>query len=214
MRVFQDVIMRSKSLPAKEIISNIEDFATKSPGWENLSSRSEEYASAISKRACIIHALPTETSESAAVALAETGLRTVKITNIVPETKTQLTMDEYNSIAKRFKSELIKYVHSQKKDIKVWITGETIGLNDIIRGKKTREFFQKYLNAYPKSWHPLDVRRLDTFICAMSRYACDIDLDRLGGFLISDLGWPREDVQRCCERIKIGSEVLELNRRF
>jgi hypothetical protein len=215
MKDFQDIVISSKSLSAREILNKIQDFARVTQGWADLPDKSKEYALFLSgEPACIIHALATQITESAAVALTSNSKKSVVVTNIVPETKSQLNIDEYNLIAQRFKNELFEYIRLNGNDIRIRMTTGELRLEYIIRGKKTRKLFQNYLNSYPKSWHPLDITRLDTFICSVSRYGSNVDLERLYGFLINNLGWSQEDACRCCERIKIGCQVLEANRRF
>jgi len=214
MKDFQDIVISSKSLSAREILSRIRDFARAMQGWADLPNKSKEYEAALGKPACMLHSLATEKTQSAGIALVSKNEKSVVVTNIVPENKSQLTINEYNLIAQRFKSELSEYIKLDGDNIRIAITKENIKLEDIIRGKKTRELFQIYLNAYPKSWHPLDIFRLDTFICSLSRYGGNIDIDLLYGFLIKDLSWSQEDAYRCCDRIKIGYQVLKANKKF
>jgi len=215
MKVFQDIVISSKSLSDREILNKIQDFAREVQGWADLPDKSKEYeAFLLGEPACMIHALATQNTESAGIALMSKNNKFIVVTNIVPQIKSQLTLKEYNLIAQRFKKEFSEYINLNGNNIKIKITKENLTLEDIIRGKKTRKLFQNYLNFYPKSWHPLDIGRLDTFICSVSRYGSNVDLERLYGFLINDLGWSQEDASRCCERIGIGCKVLEANKRF
>ncbi len=71
------------------------------------------------------------------------------------------------------------------------------------------------MGLFPASYHFNDIRRLDTFICAVSRYSrTPMDVDMLKGYLIGTKGWAEKDAEWCVNRIRTGLEVLETNRRF
>jgi hypothetical protein len=75
--------------------------------------------------------------------------------------------------------------------------------------------FERYLNLFPKSYHPNDIERLDIFICAVSRFCRKrIDLYRLKRYLIEDLDWDYKDAEWCFDRIETGLEILKVNKKF
>lgn len=100
-------------------------------------------------------------------------------------------------------------------------TSEQKRLKQIIKGKKTRQFFENYVNPlciwgfsprYIK--HPKDIRRLDRFICAVSRFGSKINISELERYLIEDLAWSKENAHWVRQRIEIGLEILNISKNF
>jgi hypothetical protein len=94
-------------------------------------------------------------------------------------------------------------------------------LKEIIKGQKTRHFFENYLNSlcmwgssprYIK--HPKDVRRLDRFICAVSRFGSKINISELERYLVHDLTWSIENDHWVRQRIETGLEILNISKNF
>ena len=124
-------------------------------------------------------------------------------------------MSEYNQIASEFAKDLRNYANKNALKIKVRSTKENISIKKIITGAKSRELFKRYLNAFPTSYHPLDIERLDIFTCSLARYAKKrIDLDLLRGWLVEHESWSSKDAERCTRRIEVGLAVLKANRKI
>ena len=94
-------------------------------------------------------------------------------------------------------------------------------LKEIIKGKKTRGFFEKYLTLLcmwsynpPYIKHPKDVQRLDRFICAASRFRSQINISELERYLIEDLTWSIENAKWVRQRIETGLDILNANKKF
>ncbi|MBU4000621.1 hypothetical protein KKG29_05645 [Patescibacteria group bacterium] len=173
--------------------------------------KSDQYAKDTDGRAFIIHALRSPETESAIVAIAEKTKRTLYLANIVPKKKQQLSMDEYNQIASNFFNAFRQHLKGIKSRVSIRITKENIGLEEIIPGKLTRKYFERYMSAYPLSFHPLDVERLDFFICALFRYRSRVDVTRLKRYLIEDIGWQEKDASWCTRRVETGLDILKAN---
>ena len=85
------------------------------------------------------------------------------------------------------------------------------GLKNIIKAKKCRLLFERYLDQFPTSGHPTDIRRLENFICTLSTYTrkpFNI-ISSLETWLKKEKGWEEEDIERCIQRIEIGLNILE-----
>lgn len=68
---------------------------------------------------------------------------------------------------------------------------------------------------YPQSGHPLDVRRLDSFTCAVARYSrLKVNWSDLGEFLRKEKRWQESDVEWCLSRIQTGLEIIREYKRF
>lgn len=84
-------------------------------------------------------------------------------------------------------------------------------LSDIISSKIVRKQFNVFLNNHPTSYHPLDIGRLDRFICLASSYCRKkINLDDLRSFLAAQKGWEASDIDWCIGRIESGLEIIRV----
>ncbi len=124
-------------------------------------------------------------------------------------------MPAYNAFAVRFFKDFRSFVRTNKIPISITVSKEYIGLDTIIPSPKVRKFFEKYLNVFPTSYHPSDIKRLDIFICAASRYCRrGINLYRLRSYLVEDLNWTAKDAEWCFNRIEIGLDILSVKKKF
>ncbi len=85
-------------------------------------------------------------------------------------------------------------------------------LSDIISSEIVRKQFKKvFLDNHPPSYHPLDIERLDHFICLASSYCRKkINLDDLRSFLATQKGWEESDINWYITRIKSGLEIIRV----
>lgn len=94
-------------------------------------------------------------------------------------------------------------------------TGAGLTLENIIPATRTRRLFERFLSLHPTSYHLSDVRRLDTFTCAVHRWCRGrLDCDGLQRHLIEVLHWTAEDAAWCRGGIVTGLDLLEANRDF
>ncbi len=214
MKAFREIFISVKDLSDPEVFDLFKSFCRSTEGFKLDPQRSKQYANHVDGRAVIIHALRSPANEPAIISVAERTKHTLYVSNIVPTKTGRLSMDEYNDIACSFHKALKQYLAKIKSKASVRITEDNIGLRQIIPGERTRKYFERYLSAYPLSFHPLDIERLDFFICALRRYHSKVDLVHLKHYLMDDLGWKEEDASWCIRRIEAGLDILRVNRRF
>jgi hypothetical protein len=213
MKTYIDVQIASKYEDQYDFILAMKDFGDRAIGWEFLDTQSEEYASLTGESSCVLLKVGNKHSPAVAITVKENNI--FYITNIVPKENGEMSMAEYNDVAKQFAVDVVKFAKTHKLKIEIKTTRECIGLSEIISGDKTRELFERYLNLFPGSYHPLDIERLDKFICATSRYSRrKVRLDLLRDWLIAEKKWSEEDASRCVSRIETGLSILKVNRRF
>ncbi len=214
MKAFREIIITVKGCTDNEIVELLKTFCISLNSYEFLDKESEDYSKNINGRGYSIYSLRTPDTEPAAIAIAEKTERSLYVSNIVPKEKSKLSMSEYNAIALKFYNAFKPFLRGSKSSVGLTISNEVIGLDKIIRGEKTRQYFEHYLSAYPLSFHPLDIERLDFFICALKKYHTKVNLQYLKGYLISDLSWDEKDASWCINRIEIGLDILEANMKF
>lgn len=211
--IHREVTIRWPRNDSLSIVGAIADFCNKSPDYEYLLDKSMEYARHINADACIVHA--KYAAPYPALSFATGDGANLHLTNIVPQTVSEIGIDIYNRFAVHFASCFRSFSKSFSPPIRIECTGEQLTLASVIPGKQTREFFQKYLNMYPTSHHPLDIERLDTFICAASAYCHRrIDTHRLHRYLTEVLDWTEKQASLCTNRIDTGFDILKVRKRF
>lgn len=213
MKTYIEVSIVSRYEDHDNFIGALREFATSVDDWDYLDAQSEEYASVTGEPSCAI--LHLGNAHSPAIAITNKSGNTFYVANIVPKVSGQITMHEYNQVVGDFARDLRKYAKSVGLDLVVKTTSESIGLNGIITGTKCRGLFEQYLNLYPVSYHPLDIKRLDTFICCLSRHTKNrVDLALLKGWLLQEKGWSDKDASWCVDRIDTGIAILDVNKKY
>lgn len=213
MKTYIEVSIVSCYEGQNDFTNALRAFGSDADGWAYLEEQSREYASATGERSCAI--LRLGNAHVPAVAITNKSGNTFCIANIVPKERGQMTMEEYNQVASDFAHDLRKYAKSQGLSLTVKSTSEVVALRGIISGKKCRELFERYLNLHPTSYHPLDIGRLDAFICCLSRHARKrVDLELLKGWLRQEKGWSEKDAAWCVDRIDVGLSILKVDRKY
>jgi hypothetical protein len=137
------------------------------------------------------------------------------LANIVPDQMGDIGMAEANEIALHFAHSFTQFVKNNKLKVRVVCTPEDIGVADILRDKRTRRLFDRFMAVNPRSSHPNDIHRLDLFICGLSRFHRGTFYpERLRSLLMEDFGWSYDDASRCSARVEVGLAVLDANRKF
>jgi hypothetical protein len=214
MRAFREILIRVKDLSVLEIENLFKTFCGSSNGFEFKGGKSKQYSMYINGSGYIIHSLRSATTEPAIIAIAEKAKGTLYVSNIVPVEKSELSIDEYNAVAFVFFQLFRQHLRKLLSRAEITITADDIGLDGIIPGEKTRKYFQRYLASYPLSFHPLDIERLDLFICALRKYRSKMNLGYLKRYLVDDLGWSEKDASWCISRIETGLDILRANWKF
>lgn len=214
MKAFREILIRVKDLSDSDIRELFKSFCDTSNFYEFLVKESEDYSNNINGRGYIIYSLRTTDTEPAGIAIAEKTQVSLYVSNIVPKEKSKLNMSEYNAIAFKFVNDFKSFLRQLKSLVEIKISNEIIGIDKIIPGEKTRKYFERYLSAYPLSFHPSDIQRLDFFISALKRYRSKVDLQYLKEHLINDLSWNEKDASWCINRIETGLDILEANMKF
>ena len=128
---------------------------------------------------------------------------------IIPKDAGFISPTDYNQFAKRFGAGVDDYLRKSRVPMRVLLVTESLDPKQIIGSPIARKLFNQYLRMYPRSQHPSDVRRLDTFICVASRLCRKpVSPHRLESYLPAKLQWPDEDARWCRERIQAGLEIL------
>jgi hypothetical protein len=186
-------------------------FAGVHPGYDLLPEHTDRYRTAIEADAVVLHAIHRDPFPS--INLASSDGATLYVTNIVPMTRGEMTTQEYNDFLVQFSRDLAKFFSANSAKVRLKLTSDELSLESAISGAKTRAYFAEYLANHPTSYHFFDVRRLDRFICAASRYKRGrVDPDRVFRYLTESLKWSSEDAKWCSDRIRTGLEILEANK--
>lgn len=120
----------------------------------------------------------------------------IKVGNIVPTEKTQLTLDEYNQLLLAFYNDIIKQYREQGSDIE--IDGPTDDIFDPLtviseEALKKLKAFCNLANKSTGSAHPLDEERWMEFICQTVEDGRMFDYDTLAKFLQDKSYWGEKD---------------------
>jgi hypothetical protein len=212
MQRHHEVRLTSRTLPARDILLACLRFAKAADGWEPHSSGLHEKGGGIGAHCMLVHTGPP--AAGMALVADHENPRALNVTNIVPRDIGHLEVEPYNRIAKRFVTDFRRFARRERLEVKVKLTAFKLSFEAAIPSPRCREFFRRYLAHFPRSFHPCDVERLDTFICALHRFNGSVDLEALSAYLVTQRQWTAQDARIVCERIRVGRDVLAANARF
>lgn len=214
MKSYRELVISSSELNASELARYVEALAASSHGWEFPEKESTEYEAMCGQPSCCVIAtnLPVQRS---ALHLTSKGQRSLVVTNVIPLVSRQLTVDEYNAVIVAFVELVRQSAKSTCRHIRVVMSKDCLTMDDVLPGGLCKKLFKRYLSAYPLSYHPNDIERLDQFTCALSRLGRTVfDLDAFQYLLIEEQNWPSRDAEWCRRRVEAGLAVLAANRKF
>jgi hypothetical protein len=214
MKAYQEITITSNDLDDESLIKTIEEFGSEAALWNFYPEKSAEYAKLCGDPACCVVCGFDDIPKSA-VHVTKKKPGKFYVPNIVPIEIHELSRDQYNTIASCFVSELRAHCRKSKTHISIFISKPDIGTAEVIPGKIPRKFFDRYISLYPRSHHPLDIQRLDKFICALARYSRTLfDFERFERLLVEDYGWQKSDAEWCRTRVETGIDILNEYKRF
>lgn len=213
MNIFIEVNIRAEK-GTDYLINGLREFASQSSKWNFDELRSKKYSrNLMDTTGCILLFEDDKWSPAFAVCEERPGL--CRLVSIVPKDTGEIPRQEYNSLARRFFDDIGEWSRRNKKGLRLSISKTDLELSDIISAEIPRKFFLTFLNNHPLSYHPLDIQRLDRFICAVSRYSRKtIQWEHLREYLLRKKGWPESNVDWCINRIGVGLEIIKQYKRF
>ncbi len=214
MKCYREITISSSTYDANNLARYVEQFAEQSPYWGYSPKESFLYEKNIGHPSCSI-VTNVDSLKLAAMHFTKKGDHSLYMTNIIPLSIGELNVEEYNAIVEYFAKSIRKHAKNSALALKISLSKSEIKLYDIVTGKISNRLLKAYLAMNPRSYHPLDIERLDKFICSLSRYSrTHIDLDAFQALLMEELGWSSIDAKWCRTRVEIGLEVLAVNKRF
>ena len=213
MNVFSEVEIRCNE-GSDPIFQEIMEFCNSHAKWDYDKIRSKEYTlNILNSKGCIV--IQNESRYVPAFALCEKKNGHVYIANIVPKDVSKIPLNEYNQLSHDFYDDLRKFKKNNKSKIRLSISKTDLELKDIITANIPRTNFEKFLNFYPLSYHPNDIKNLDIFICSVFSYSRNrINLDYLGEYLRVKMKWPESNIKWCLNRIETGLEILKVYKKY
>ena len=214
MNVFVEVEVRAQDGTDK-LVAALRDFAASEPSFSYDKSRSTEYSQQLDDSIGSVLQFGAGENRPVAISLYEEKPGLMRVGNIVPSSPGQLDTDQYNGYAREFTESLRRWSRKNKKGLRIRVSKSDLELEDIIPTAIPLKLFNIYLGNYPLSYHPLDVERLDRFICGVARYSRKpINWEHLSEYLIENKGWPSDGVEWCIQRIKTGLEIINVYKKF
>lgn len=213
MKTYKKVLLKTNGLQDKKVLETLEKFAKSSTRWKFLKKESRAYSEGISDSAAQITLDDGAIYPSVCVAKQKENI--FYVANIIPKALGDISISQYNRFAKDFASDLSKFIKENRSKIKLSISSDNKHIEEIITSKVALKIFNRFMNAYPTSYHPNDVQRLDKFIIVASIYCRkEINLELLEKYFIEDVGWSNDNARWCCNRIETGLQILKLKKKY
>jgi hypothetical protein len=206
-----------KTIPNGGLHQILSMFARDTGGWHFPRDKSEDYQRGHGNPAGFVICVNRDQLPPAAVAVANVDAnqpRTFQVPNIVPRECSSLSLDEYNGISRAFTADFAAWLKSSSLGGNVETVGPVKTLTDIIRGEKSRKFFEAWVRTPTPLSHPSDLHALNIFICHLFRHPGKTRTYEIESYLVSDLNWTRGAARAAVARIDAGLELLRVDRRF
>ncbi|MGB2926383.1 MAG: hypothetical protein WBB82_13860, partial [Limnothrix sp.] len=206
IRTQTDCFFFHKFTNAKDFVDVIGDFTVKTDEWNFMKSQSHVAQANLKLAACII----SQSSGKWMIAISEHQdvNNAFYVRSIVSQKDDiEISIEEEEQIIKDLATSFEIFISGQSLEIKIEITGgmQEIKLHHIIKGKRTRMIFQKYIEPISthRIHHPYDIGRLDRFINYYLKYNRQpLVYDQLKKWLIYEKKWSSKNAQWCIDRIE------------
>jgi hypothetical protein len=192
-------------------------FANQSNGWGFPEKQSTEYQTLHRGPAGFADCISIKGLKRAGVAIAnvdEKHPNSFRVTNIVPQECSSLTLEQYNTIGLAFAQAFRGWLKAKRFGGAVEIVGPNKTLADIIPGAKSRKVFEAWLHTPTPLSHPSDLQALNLFICHLFRHPGSVRTYEIESYLTQDRNWKPEAAREAVTRIETGLELLRVDRRF
>jgi hypothetical protein len=217
MKAHIEIQIRLNLSNGKTLHDVLRQFAGKTKGWSFPVKPSEDYQDLHMRPAGYADCVSVRGLKRAGVAIANIDPKhpnSFRVTNIVPQECSSLTLEQYNAIGLAFAASFRQFLRQSDFIGTVSVCGPEKRLSDIIKGSKCRRLFEAWLHTPTLTSHPADIQALHVFICALFRFRSAARSYEIGQFLIEDRGW-KPNVANCVvAEIEKGLEILTVNRNF
>mgnify|MGYP005832632515 CR=1 FL=1 len=214
MKCHRELVVSSKHLDAGGIAREVEQFGADADAWLFPAEKSAKYQELCGEPSCCIVSLRGE-APFAAVHFTKKRDNALYMANIIPLRKSALSLAEYNEVVAS-SAKLIRASGRKKgTHLSVRLSKQDVALADVIPGRLCKRRFESFLLMHARSYHPLDIRRLDEFTCSLaSLKRKPFDLDAFEHLLVEELRWSGQDAKWCRARVEIGLDVLAANKSY
>ena len=214
MKCHRELVVSSKYFDAEGIAREIEQFGVEADAWLFPPEESAKYQEICGDPSCCIVSL-RGARPFAAVHFTKKRDNALYVANIIPLQKPALSLEEYNEVVAN-SAKLIRASGREKgAHLSVRLSKQDAALADVIPGRLCKRRFEVFLSMHPRSYHPLDIRRLDEFTCSISSLKRKFfDLDAFEHLLVEELKWSGRDANWCRTRVEIGLDVLEAKKSY
>ena len=217
MKAHVEIYIRLHFDGGKTLHDVLRQFAGKTNGWSFPVKPSEDYQDRHMRPAGYADCVSVRGLKRAGVAIANIDTKhpnSFRVTNIVPQKCSSLTLEQYNAIGLAFARQFGSWLRKDRVRGTVKVVGPNKKLEDIIKGPKCRRLFEAWLYTPTLISHPADIQALHVFICALFRYGSAARSYEIGQFLIEDRGWKPNTANCVVAEIEKGLEILTVNRNF
>lgn len=156
-----------------------------------------------------------DSAVSPLVHVAKEQQNVFRVTNVTPRdiSPDKISMDDYNTIAKRFGLDFRAFAKAHSLGISIYIPSADLALHHLIRNKPARIALDKYL-LHPLRGHERDDDPLHEFTCTAFRRNLQISFEQLKRYLIEGRSLSYRDASELCNKVETGLAVLRVYRGF
>ena len=95
-----------------------------------------------------------------------------------------------------------------EKEKEIYVGGK-MQLDELFESQNAKKSFELWINNYPKSYHPLDMKRFEKFIVSLFVNNETIDYKKFEYFLKTEKKFNENDCEYFSSRIREGLSILQ-----
>lgn len=137
----------------------------------------------------------------------KTDQDTYSISNIVPESASELSMFQYNDIVEEFRK--ICAPIAKKLELNLSVTSDELDIANLLTARAMKALQSFESNANMASLHPFDRARWRRFLIFAYKDNVDLTAEKLGRWLVEERRWPDESAFRLVIEYEFALELLK-----
>lgn len=191
MKVFQNLELRGDRKSLANLIENIRSRLI--DGWARDEEIEHRYSQDIGKETYCFSCTKMKDRESATLFIVHSEPSLLRVSNIIPRDKGELSIVQYNRILNDFYE---RFVRSAAEEIGVngILSSDEMKLEDLISHEAAKKLrtFSSCANRSTGSSHPMDRERWYDFLVTVHREDNKLGYDILFRWLVEEEKWPEE----------------------
>jgi hypothetical protein len=210
MKMFRELTAQTTRKTAARLLDALDGHLA--PGWRRGHDYEEQLGTVVggagSTRCFICTSAALREAGALWVSMRDDG--SLWVSNIVPEERTELSMEQYNRIIEEF-AEATMRPAAEALGVEVELTTEDLSIADLAGQEPAERLmrFARSANKFTGTAHPVDRERWNLFVIAAHESDSELSAEDLGRYLVEEEGWPEDVADRLAMQYESARSLLK-----